>query len=143
VAVDEKTAVIGSWWHDSIAENSGSAYFLSTDPVCDVAMDKASYTDGDVVSTARFRFLVSVSQPAAIEWKTWLNGPDQAPQALVNRGADGTFVLSAGTDLDLGSIPLFTVSPAMPRGAYSLDCRFLDPITGATTALDRNRFIIQ
>jgi hypothetical protein len=143
VAIDENTAVIGSWWHDSIAENSGSAYFLSTEPVCDVAVDKTSYTDGEVVSTERFRFLVSISQPAAIEWKTWLKGPDQAPQALVNRGADGTFVLSAGTDLDLGSIPLFTVSPAMLRGAYSLDCRFLDPVTGTTRSLDRNRFIIQ
>lgn len=143
VAVDDVNAVIGSWWHNSIAENSGSAYFLSIDPVCDVAVGKASYTNGEVVSTERFRILTSVSQPIAVEWKTWLHGPDQASQALVNRGADGTFVLAAGTDVDLGNIPLFTVSSEMSRGAYSLNCRFLDPVTGATRAFDRNHFEIQ
>lgn len=79
----------------------------------------------------------------AVEWKAWLTLPGVGPVTAVDVGADGTFVLSAGFDSELGPIDLFTVSPAHARGVWGWDCRFLDPTTGETLWLDLNPFEVE
>lgn len=143
VAVDGDFGVSGSWWNDSLYGNAGAAYFYSTRPVCDVEMSMPSYSTGDTVSTEHFKFLVSESAPVQVEWKAWLEVPVIPDLSVVNQGADGSFALAAGADLDLGSVALFPVAPTVPRGAFSFVCRLMDPVTGETHSLDRSPFEVQ
>ena len=69
--------------------------------------------------------------------------PKVPPISFVNVGTDGSLVLPAGTDVDLGPVPLFTVTAAMPRGNYEFSCRTLDPVTGELLTEDLNPFDVQ
>jgi len=65
------------------------------------------------------------------------------PIGVVNVGADGSLVLPAGTDVDLGPLPILPVTAALPRGDYEFSCRMLDPVTGELLAEDLNLFEVQ
>jgi hypothetical protein len=111
--------------------------------VCDLQMSEAIYTDGSVVTASTARLANAGAATALVEIKVWLDIPGLPPLTIVNLGADGSTQLPPGFDQNFGPLPIGTVTPAFPRGAYSLSCRLLDPVTGETTFLDVNPFMIQ
>jgi hypothetical protein len=119
------------------------AISTGSSPLCDIQMNQATYTDGDTITANVFRIANLTAALLALEWKVWLGVPGFPPISIFNLGADGTFVLPAGTDYDFGPVSLFSVTAALPRGSYELSCRMLDPVTGELLAEDRNFFDIQ
>ena len=111
-------------------------------PECDIQLNQLTYVDGDMVTADVFRIANPTAASLALEWKVWLAVPGLSPIGIVNLGADGSFVLPAGTDVDLGPLPLLPVSAALPRGNYELSCRMLDPVTGELLTEDLNPFEI-
>jgi hypothetical protein len=112
-------------------------------PACFIELSQSSYVDGESVVASSWRLVGSVSDPTAVEWKSWLALSDAETVPIVNLGASGALVLPAGTDVDFGPVVLFTVTPGFPRGTYGFGCRLLDPVTGATRSLDENAFELQ
>ena len=106
-----------------------------------IEMSQAIYTAGDTISAQVFRIANLGSGPVPVEWKVWL-GIFGTPFPFINIGADGTFVLSSGFDLDLGPLNFFPAS-SLPAGFYELSTRILDPITGELLCEDLNVFEIQ
>jgi hypothetical protein len=112
-------------------------------PICDIQLNQSIYLDGGTVNANVFRLANLTATPLALEWKVWLGVPGVSPIGIVNMGADGTFVLPAGTDVDLGPVPFLPVNNNLPRGSYEFGCRMLDPTTGELLTEDRNFFEIQ
>ncbi len=110
---------------------------------CDIQLNPTPHGDGDTVTATVFRLTNPGAEPVAIELKSWLEGPGFEPIPWLNQGADGSLVLPANLDLDIGPVTLFTVPSAAPRGNYKWNCRLLDPVTGEIRATDINRFEIQ
>ena len=106
---------------------------------CDIQMSQATYVDGETVTADVFRFTNPTAAPIAVEWKGWLGVPGIPPIGIINLGADGSFVLPPGTDIDLGPLPLLEAA-ALPLGEHELSCRFLNPTTGRLLMEDRNFF---
>ncbi|KHE91419.1 MAG: hypothetical protein K8F52_18175 [Candidatus Scalindua rubra] len=109
---------------------------------CGIEMSQAIYTAGDTVTAQAFRIANLGLDPISVEWKVWLGTPFTSPIPIVNIGADGTFVLPAGFDLDFGPLPLFPAA-ILPLGTYELSTRVLDPVTGELLCEDLNEFEIQ
>ena len=99
-----------------------------------------TYVDGDTVTADVFRFANPTAASLALEWKVWLGVPGIPSIGVVNLGADGSFVLPAGTDVDLGPLTILPVTAALPPGSYEFSCRMLDPVTGELLVEDRNIF---
>lgn len=111
---------------------------------CAIDMSQAVYIDGETITADAFRIVNLNTAPLALEWKVWLVIPNLPPISLINLGADGSFALPSGTDVDLGPLPLLPVTAVLPRGAgYELSCRLLDPVTGRLLMEDRNFFELQ
>jgi hypothetical protein len=106
-------------------------------------MTQATYGNGDAITARVFRFANGNVKPAQFELKIWLGAPGIPPISFVNAGANGSLSLPAGFDRDLGPLHLFTVSAAVPRGAYEFSCRTLNPVTGRLLSEDLNTFTIQ
>ena len=115
---------------------------IATRPECDIQMSQVTYIDGETVTADVFRLANLTVDPLSIELKIWLGLPDEAIP-VINLGADGTFVLPAGTDVDLGPLTLMPVNVELPRGGFEFSCRMLDPTTGRLLMEDRNFFDIQ
>lgn len=112
-------------------------------PECDIQMNQVSFVDGDIVTADVFRFANLSTSSVAVELKIWFDLPGAPPISVTNVGADSSFVLSAGLDVDLGPVPLLLVTASQPRGGYEFSCRILDPITGQLLSEDRNLFDLQ
>lgn len=110
---------------------------------CDIQMSQTSYVTGNVVVAQMLRFTNPTDVPVAIELKLWFEVPGFSPILFVNIGADGSVQLPAHSGQDFGPLPLFTVTPAFPRGTYGFNCRMLHPMTGELLAEDLNPFVIQ
>jgi len=111
--------------------------------VCDIQMSQTAYVNGEQVIAEVFRIANVAATPTAVEVKLWIDVPSHAPIKFANVGADGSFVLPAGLNKDLGPFSLFTVPPTAARGIYAFSCRMLHPITGALLMEDLNPFEIQ
>ena len=149
----------GNNWLYQIDENTGTATSIGgfgpdpyeppslnntfDTPECDVQLNQTSFVDGDTVTANVFRFVNLSTTPVAVELKFWLGLPGTPPISIFNVGADGSFVLSAGLDIDLGPGPLLAVTASLPRGGYEIGCRLLDPVTGQLLSEDRNLFYLQ
>ena len=112
-------------------------------PKCDIRLNQLAFVDGETVTADVFRLANSAANPVATEIKLWLVVPGIAPVSILNLGSYGGLVLPAGADIDLGPMPLFPVTTALPRGTYEFSCRMLDPMTGEFLALDRESFDIE
>jgi hypothetical protein len=131
--------LLASGFNNVLAEPVGSNANLD----CDIQLNQVNYNDGETVTADVFRYANNTGAAVALEWKVWLGIPSIPPIGAINLGADGSFVLPDGTDADLGPlVDLLPVTAALPRGAYELSCRFLDPITGELLAEDLNSFYI-
>jgi len=118
---------------------------LAASPVyaeCDIQLNQSAFTEGETVVIDVFRLANTGSSETAVEMKFWFGLPVGSPVSIINLGGDGSFVLPAGLDVDLGPIPLFTVDASFPEGDYELSCRMLDPVTGALLHEDINSFTI-
>jgi hypothetical protein len=111
-------------------------------PSCDFELSQATYTSGDVFGAQAWTLANPDNEGRAIELKVWLELSDAA-FPLLSLGADGTFVLPAGFDLDLGALPLIPIDSSLPAGTYELNCRLVDPVTGAELSLDENPAQVQ
>lgn len=109
---------------------------------CDFTLTQTAYSDGETVTVSSWRLANRSSATAEIELKAWLLVPQVSPIGLVNVGADRSLSLPPNFSHDFGRFPLFQVNAGFPVGTYGLDCRVLDPVTGATYMLDQTRFQI-
>lgn len=110
---------------------------------CEVEMSQAVYTDGETAIVSSLRLANPSAEATAVEFKTWIVRADGTTSSHVRIGADGSLVLPAGFDRDLGPAPLFTVTAPAARGTYGFGCRTLDPVTGETRTLDEAFFEVQ
>jgi hypothetical protein len=117
--------------------------WLMSDVFCSVPLNQATFVNGDTVTLQGFRVQNIGNAPAAIEIKVWLEAPGQAPLSILRVGEGGEIVMPGPSDITGGPRPLFTVTPAVPRGRYALGCRFLDPVTGLLDAETIQSFQIQ
>jgi len=115
-----------------------------TGAVCDIQMNKTTFVNGDtLIAKVQVKNPGTVAVPAEIKVSASLPPPG-APVAIVNIGADGSLMLGPGFDTGLVQlIPPLTITSALPRGPYGLNCRILDPVTGELRAEDLNPFTIQ
>jgi hypothetical protein len=111
--------------------------------ICDIQLSQPVYDNGNVVTATTLRLANAGTATVPIELKIWFEGPGFPPIPYANLGADGSVQLPPGFNQDFGPVQLFTVTPALPRGAYAFNCRFLDPVTGASSFLDENPFAIR
>lgn len=102
--------------------------------ICHLEVNGTSFVDGDPVNIQVFQVGNASAAPLAIEYKFWIEVPGLAPVGLSQGGADGSQILPAGFNFNLGPIPFFTVMPSFPRGDYAIGCRFVNPVTGAPLA---------
>lgn len=110
----------------------GSIENVSVGPVpsCDIEMNQAIYSEGDSVTADVFQLANPSAAPLAMEVKVWWDLPVGPPSTLFNLGADGSMVVPAGWEANLGPFPIHSVNSSTPRGTYEFSCRLLDPITG-------------
>jgi hypothetical protein len=111
-------------------------------PSLDISMSKAAYINGDTVTATEFRFR-NAGSAAVCELKVWLAIPGFGEIPLLNLGSDGSFVLPAAYNQNLGPISLFAVATSLPRGNYEFSSRIIKPSTGITLSSDLNPFVIQ
>lgn len=122
---------------------NGALYrIVPTFPVCDLELSQPSYVTGETVTAQSFRLANPGPEAVSVEIKAWFAFPTTEPVSVINIGADGSLSLPAGLDLDLGPLPLLPVDAGLPRGAYELDCRMVDPVTGGSMILDTNPFSV-
>ena len=138
-----------------VGTNEGGSYDISleclfgncplppTRPECDIQLSQAAYIDGETVTADVFRFANLTAAPMRLETKVWLAVPGAPPKSIVNLGADGSFILPAGADINLGPLAFLPVTAALPLGSYEFSCRMLEPTTGRLLVEDRNFFDIQ
>lgn len=116
---------------------------LAAPPECDIRLSQPLYVDGETLTADVLRLAKPSGDPVAIELKIWLELSGIPPVSLVNLGADGSFVLAPGNDIELGPLPLLPVNASLPRGDYEFSCRMLEPVTGELLWEDRNPFEVR
>lgn len=112
-------------------------------PTCDIEMNQAVYIDGDSVTADVFRLANPSGASLAMEVKVWWDLPVGPPASLFNLGADGSLVVPADWEVNLGPFPIHSVNSSTPRGTYAFSCRLLDPITGKLLFEDIKPYEIQ
>ena len=106
-------------------------------------MSQSIYTLGETVTASSWCIANPGVESVAVEGKSWIVRPNGDTIPEVRLGADGSFVLSSGFDMDIGPRALFTVGPGTDTGSYEFNCRLLDPVTGETIMLVQNFFDVQ
>jgi|GEM_PF-2912584 len=114
-----------------------------TIPFCDVVLSASSYAIGESVTATNVRVENPTGAPAAIELKLWRDEPNGQEVGLFQRGADGSWVIPVGGTLDFGPRVLFTIDATFDLGDYEVNCRLLNPTTGAEIGFDRNLFVVE
>ncbi len=114
-------------------------------PLLDVQFNfsNALYTYGETVSLEQFRIENMASSVATIELKLWLEIPDKDPVPVYSMGADGSFILTPGAEMNLKPFVSFKVTEDLPAGEYRLRCRAMNPATGQTFYENASSFRIQ
>lgn len=112
-------------------------------PGCDIQLNKTSFVNGDQVIAQVLNITNPTAAALAIEFKFWFEIPGLAPVSFARGGADGSVVLPAGFNQNLGPLTLLTITSSFPRGTYAFNCRFLNPVTGEFLVKDLNPFQVQ
>lgn len=110
---------------------------------CNATLNKTTFVNNDQVIAQTLQVDNPGASPVNVEYKLWFDAPGMPPASFLRGGADGSFTLAAGFSQNFGPMNLFIVTSSLPRGAYSFNCRFLDPVTGAIKAEDLNPFTVQ
>lgn len=109
-------------------------------PRCQLEVTQKSYRAGD---TVRASLHLSNPTPAAtqVEMKIWFSAPGEVPLSLADPAEAGRALELPGMlNRDSGSLRLFAVDDSTPRGTYEMNCRLIDPVTGALLSEDLNAF---
>ncbi len=110
----------------------------------DFQIGKSSYSMGETVaSTEGCRIRNQDITSATIELKIWLEGPGLLPISVFSVGADGTLVLTAGSEIRLEPFQPFKVTPSLPSGVYQIKTKILDPTTGQQIMETASSFAIR
>jgi hypothetical protein len=96
----------------------------------DFQLGKTTYHAGDTVALDQYRITNRGATEATVEAKVWLEAPGLDPIAVFSLGADGSLVLTPGSDMTLQPLEPFTVTDKLPSGGYVLKSRVIDPVTG-------------
>jgi hypothetical protein len=112
-------------------------------PRCDIQLTRSTYTTGDTVQAAVFRLANQQAVSIPTEIKVWLGAPNATTTPVLNIGGDGSVILPAGFDANLGPISLFAVDDSFPKGSYEFSCRMIDLTSGRSLASSLNPFKIQ
>jgi hypothetical protein len=113
------------------AGNSSRAFQNQAPQVSiDSQIANTSFRSGDTVSMAAFRIMNHGASAATVEAKVWLEAPGLNPIPVFSLGADGSLVLTPGSDMALQPLESFKVTENLPTGNYVLKSRVLDPVTG-------------
>jgi len=117
------------------------------DLLCDVAMSKDYYGNGDAVFLTSLRFANLGTSPVTTRLRLQLRLPPSILYQVeaLDIGADGSFAIPAGFDRQLGPVTMFTMTPTSPpfRGNFEWRCAFEDPATGEVIVEDRAPFYLQ
>ncbi len=135
----ESTLIGGS----NFSDLRGLEFIPTLPPICDIQLNQSMFVDGETVMADVLRLGNPNSSSLAIEWALWLEGFPGGAISVVNTGADGSVVLPAGFETDLGPLVLLGVTAAIPRGDYEFSCRIVNPITKRLLVEDLNLFTIQ
>ena len=108
---------------------------------CDITMSQQTYVTDDEVVVTGIRITNSGLEPVPVEIKTWHERPGLPSRTLQITDIMGA--LPPESDQDFGPLPLFPVTVDTPRGIHEINCRLLDPVTGAILSSDKNPFEIQ
>ena len=111
--------------------------------VCDIQLNGTTFFNGDTfIANVRFQNPGATAVPAEI--KIWVTlPPPDAPVMIFDVGADGSVVLIPGYDTGIVQlIPPFTITAALARGSYGLNCLALDPVSSVIRAEDLNPFTL-
>jgi hypothetical protein len=106
-------------------------------------VSKTNYSNGDDLVITEFRLHNPGSAPRAVELKVWVRVPGIPPVTFLNMGSDGSVVLAAGLNQNLGPLTLAPVESSWPRGKYEISSRLVDPVTGKSLSEGFNPFVIQ
>ncbi|PYV19728.1 MAG: hypothetical protein DMG07_01325 [Acidobacteria bacterium] len=108
-----------------------------------ITMSKSTYGIGDTITATEFGPR-SGAASTAVRIEITLTVPTIGKVILVDIGGDGSFVLPANTNVNLGPLQLVAVASSFPpKGAWSLDSKVTTPTTGVLIAQDVNPFVVQ
>ena len=120
--------------------------YLPAAPGCKVELNKNAFVTGDAITVTN----VVATNPRAgnlpIEYKFWANLPGGSTYSWMRGGADDSVSLPPGVMNNAlgGPVTLATVTATFPpRGSYSINCRFLDPVSGKELAVETAPFTVQ
>jgi glucose/arabinose dehydrogenase len=124
---------------------SGSVYRIvnSSRVSLEIQMSNSRYLEGETVTATEFRVENTRATIAKVELKVWLKVPGLQPISFLNLGGDGSALLPAGTNQNLGPFSLFAVTSGSIRGTYEYSSRLVDPVTGGLLSEDFNTFLIE
>ena len=114
-------------------------------PVLLIELSQPNYVNGETATASTYRMVHSRAEDSAVELKVWLGTPIPGLPAhsISNLGADGSFVIPAGLNQELGPLPLFPVDANLQRGTYEFSSRIVHPVTGELLSEDLNFFGIE
>jgi hypothetical protein len=108
-------------------------------PTCDVALNAATYHDGDPFTITTLRYASDRTDARDFRIQLYFKAPvaDITVTAL-----DFVAHLPAGFDHDIAPVPAFVVDPTQPRGDYKLGCSIED-LTTSEQHVDEAAFTLQ
>jgi Concanavalin A-like lectin/glucanases superfamily/Purple acid Phosphatase, N-terminal domain len=128
-----------------IAEDAKARESLVQDrrvPVVDIGMDRTAYRVGDTVTASSLLISNPSRLSRSVELKTWLVTPDLEPIMLNAEEIAGLFTLPAGMALEIGPVSFSDILSDLPAGAWQVEARLVDPVTGDLIAEDMDSFTV-
>jgi hypothetical protein len=110
---------------------------------CNVELIDSSYTNGEPVRITTLRYANLGPTPLGTRLRLQLELPFPLTIQVLDLGADGSFAIPSGLNVDLAPVTMFTVQPGQPRGNFALRCALEDAVTGRVQAEDRVPFQLQ
>ena len=121
---------------------SSAAYALESFG-CQITLNQEVFTNGQTVIATNIRLVNEGPLATPVEIKIWFEHPGLAPIPIYRAGADGSAVLPAESNTNLGPGNLFTVLPSYTRGNYAFSCRIVNPVTGLLLGESLKAFVVQ
>jgi hypothetical protein len=110
---------------------------------CNIEMNAKRFANGATVQMTTLRYANLGPIPLGTRLRLSLELPVPVTIQVIDLGADGSFAIPAGLNVDLAPVNMFTVQPSQPRGAFALRCALEDPATGRVQAEDRVPFTLE
>lgn len=110
---------------------------------CNVELNDTVYVNGETLQITTLRYANLGPTPLGTRLRLQIELPFPVTIQVVDVGADGSFAIPAGLNVNLAPVTMFVVQPGQPRGEYALRCALEDSATGHVQAEDRVRFDIQ